>query len=38
MKLIRKIVCNRNCGLRWPEAARAALLDRSLSMLMGRVG
>jgi hypothetical protein len=31
MKLLQQIVRNRQCGLHWNEALRAALLDREIS-------
>jgi hypothetical protein len=36
VSLLRKIVHNRQCGLGWPEAMRAALLDWEISQCMGR--
>lgn len=36
MTLLRKMIGNRKCGLRWQEALRAALLDKQISKTMGR--
>lgn len=37
MKLLRKVLGNRKCGLRWRHAVRAVLLDMEILKLKRRV-
>lgn len=37
MTILRKVLGNRQCGLRWRESVRAAMLDREIGRITRRV-